>query len=105
MADKIKQFEGGDTEMIQPFKFNLGEELKDSITGFKGICAARTQYISGCNRYSLQKTQLNKSGKPEEWCAFDEDYLVKIGEGLNKQVKKQKPRGGVYHDSLVSKKH
>ena len=40
------------------FKFNLGDEVKDQLTGFKGYIASRADYITGCNRYALlQKVQ------------------------------------------------
>ena len=74
------------------FRFELGEELKDRITGFQGIVIARSQYLTGCNRYSLQKQKLNKDGKPEDWQAFDEDMLIHVGPGIN--AEKDRKRGG-----------
>ncbi len=65
--------------IMSAFKYDLGEVLKDRITGFEGVAVARTQYMTGCNRYSLQSQEL-KDGKPREWEAFDEDMLVPSGE-------------------------
>jgi hypothetical protein len=35
------------------FKFNLGEYLRDGITGKKGYVVVRTEHISGCVQYWL----------------------------------------------------
>lgn len=58
------------------FKFGLGQVLKDIVTGFKGVVAARTEYLTGCNRYSLQSQKLTKENKPADWQTFDETVLV-----------------------------
>jgi hypothetical protein len=57
------------------FKFNLGDEVKDSITGFSGIITARTQFLNGCIRYGITCTKLNKDGIPLESEYFDEQQL------------------------------
>ena len=33
---------------------NLGDEVKDTITGFKGIVVARTEWLNGCARVTVQ---------------------------------------------------
>jgi hypothetical protein len=64
--------------MKECFKFNLGSEVKDKITGFKGIIRGRTQYLTGCNTYGIQSSKLNKEGIPYDWRWFDEDTLTLI---------------------------
>ena len=66
------------------FKFDLGAEVKDKITGFSGVIMGRYEYLTGCRRYGLQAKKL-KDGKPQEWQVFDEDQLI-----LVKDVKKEK---------------
>ena len=61
------------------FKYELGVELKDRLTGYQGIVVGRTEYLNGCHRYSLQSRQLNKDNKPAEWEAFDEMQLDPVG--------------------------
>lgn len=68
------------------FKFDLGQLVRDKITGFNGIVVARTEYLTGCSRYSVQSRKLDEKGKPQDWLAFDEDQLelktkepIKIG--------------------------
>lgn len=69
------------------FKFGLKEFLKDYITGFEGVVVARTQYLTGCNHYSLQNRDQRKDGKPIDWESFDETRLSRI-----EKPKKEKPR-------------
>lgn len=80
------------------FKFDLGDEVKDKVTGFTGVIMCRSQYYTGCNRYSLQSQTLVKdkqTGKVSvpDWHAFDEDMLVFVSKGLNIK-KKEKQNGG-----------
>jgi hypothetical protein len=50
----------------------LGAHVRDKITGFEGVVVAKTEYLTGCNRISLQSKEL-KDGKPLDWQNFDED--------------------------------
>ena len=54
----------------------LGDKAKDSVTGFEGICVARTEWLNGCIRCSLQSDKLDKEGKPQDSQVFDEPQLV-----------------------------
>ena len=65
------------------FKFDLGDVVKDKITGFKGVIMCQSRYLTGCNRYALQSQQLNNEGKPVDWQYFDEDNLLMDGENIN----------------------
>lgn len=55
----------------------MGDEVKDTITGFKGTVIARTQWITGCDRLTLQP-KMGKDGKLPESNSFDEGVLVLI---------------------------
>ena len=57
------------------FTFNLGSEVQDVITGYKGIVRGRSQYLTGCNTYGVQAGKLDKDGNPKDWKWFDEDQL------------------------------
>ena len=69
------------------FKFNLGDKLEDSITGFKGICVWRSQWISNCNTYGLKPTGL-KDGAPMESVQFDEPMLSVVEKEVHKESRK-----------------
>lgn len=60
-----------------PFKFELGEILKDIVTGYTGVAMGRTQYFTGCNHYGLLSQKVNKDGDPDNWCWFDQSRLAR----------------------------
>jgi len=54
------------------FKFECGDEVKDKISGVKGVVVSRTEYLTSCNRYAIAEKK-----KPETWLHFDELQLEK----------------------------
>jgi hypothetical protein len=52
-------------------RVQLGDECRDTISGFSGVCVARTEWLNGCWRITLQPQALD-NGKllPNE--TFDE---------------------------------
>jgi len=59
-------------------KFELGEILKDKITGFQGVAMARTEYFTDCTHYGLAAQKVKDDGTVQDWQWFDETRLVKI---------------------------
>lgn len=59
----------------------LGEEVKDRITGFKGIAIANTFYLQGCDRILVQP-KVGKDGTIPEPQSFDEPDLEVVGSGV-----------------------
>lgn len=55
-------------------KINLGDTARDRVSGFKGICICRTEWISGCTRVGLQ-APVGKDGKVPDTQHFDEPML------------------------------
>ena len=66
------------------FKFNLGDKVKDTITGFTGVITLRSQWLNNCNTYGVQPTEL-KDGAPQERQHFDEPQLVVVEEKVAKE--------------------
>jgi heat shock protein HspQ len=65
--------------MTIPFKFELGEVLKDKVTGFIGVCMSRTQYYTDCNHYGLLSQNLDKDKQPmKDWHYLDETRLLSM---------------------------
>ncbi len=80
---------------VKMFKFELGDKLKEEITGFEGIAVSRCQYLNGCIRYGIQSNKLKADGEVNEiW--FDEQSLKRTGPGINKKkvAKTEKHPGG-----------
>jgi hypothetical protein len=64
------------------FTHELGKKGKDKITGFAGILTSRCEFITGCNRYCIQPTEL-KDGKPIDGIYFDEAQIEIVSEGIS----------------------
>jgi len=63
---------------------NLGDKVKDTITGFIGIAVSRTAYLQGCDRVGVQ-APVKKNAKPEDPQFFDEPQLITIKKKVAKQ--------------------
>jgi hypothetical protein len=48
----------------------LGDLVRDKVTGFSGVVTAKTQFLSGCDRVSVQPTEL-KEGAVRSYETFD----------------------------------
>ena len=85
---------------MNEFIFNLGDEVKDIVTGFKGAIMARVQYFTGCNQYHVQPSKVNEKGEMTEGHYFDETRLVKTGKKCITLIKPMvaKKRGGPAHE-------
>lgn len=73
------------------FEYELGLEVEDIISGVKGIINARSQWINGCIRYSLQPkaSKTDPSKMPEGYWLDEEQIKV-----LNKHVVMKKRNTG-----------
>ncbi len=76
--------------MIIDTKFNMRDELKDTVTGCQGIVVAITIYDTGCTHYSLQQKQ-RKDGKVPDWENFDTTRLTLVKKA---KVVKTKAKSG-----------
>lgn len=72
------------------FKYALGDEVKDQITGFSGILVCRTQWIHNCNTYGVKPPEL-KDGVPQEVQYFDEPQLEVV---VKEVIKPKRDTGG-----------
>lgn len=65
----------------------LGDKVKDSVSGFTGIVLAQHNYLHGCKRFSVQPA-VEKDGKFPDSVSFDEPQLILIAK---KKVPVTKP--------------
>lgn len=70
----------------------LGQEVKDGVTGFKGIAVSRTEFLQGCCRIEVQP-KVDKDGQLQELGTFDEPQLEVIGRGVLVEVARKKTGG------------
>ena len=59
---------------------NLGDKVRDAVTGFEGIATSRHSYLTGCDRIGVQAPAVE--GK-DGWnvpssATFDEMHLVVV---------------------------
>ena len=79
----------------------LGDEVKDTITGFKGIAIAITHWIAGCDRINIQPKGMNKDGQTFDVQSFDEPLVEII---KKKKVKEASHSTGGPRPTVLSKK-
>jgi hypothetical protein len=77
------------------FKFNLGDEVRDLVTGIVGVVVAKTEWLNGCKRYTIER-EAKKDGTLPESVSADEQQLelkkalkVKVGQPLNGEPPKE----------------
>ena len=75
------------------FTVELGKEVKDKITGLKGIITSRSENINMCNRYYIQPVA-GKDMKIPDGLWIDEMQLEVIGNGVAPKPEKERKTGG-----------
>ena len=83
--------------MSKTFKHELGKKAKCKITGFTGIISSRCEFLTGCDRYALQPTEL-KDGRPIDAIYFDEAQIEIISEGIRPKDVQGEKRGACAPD-------
>lgn len=78
--------------MTTTSKIIMGQQYRDTITGFEGQATAIYEYLHGCTRVNLsgRKVDANGNAEPVEY-AFDSPQLVHVETG--DQVVASKPGG------------
>ena len=72
---------------------NLGDEVKDRVTGFKGIAVCRLTYLQGCDRIAVQPP-VGKNGILPDVGHFDEPQLDVIKPAKAKKEESKTDNGG-----------
>ena len=72
----------------------LGSRVVDIISGFEGIATARSEYLFGCKRVQITRTELDANGKLlDEW--FDETGVTVLDGGIVKKLKEKRTKAAV----------
>ena len=89
---------------------NLGDEVRDTVSGFRGIAVSRHIYLQGCHRINVQ-AKVGKDGKLSEAQTFDEPQLEVVKHSVvvtNEYGKEDQKPGGpmpyVPKDKKVAKR-
>lgn len=51
-------------------QFNLGDRVRDRVTGVEGVVVAITNYLTGCTHVSIQQPQRDDGAVPD-WHSVD----------------------------------
>ena len=74
-------------------EIELGQEVRDTVSGFQGIAVCRHIYLNGCARLSIQ-APIDKEGKLPEAVTFDEPQLEVIEKETGIEKSKDEGPGG-----------
>ena len=66
-------------------KIELGDKVKDQISGLAGIAYQIADCLHGCRRVHVEPATLGKDGKLQEAYWFDETRLTVVKKGAFKQ--------------------
>jgi hypothetical protein len=79
-------------------EIELGQEVRDTVSGFQGIAVCRHIYLNGCARISIQPP-VDKEGKLPEVVTLDEPQLevIKKETGIEKSKDEKSPGGSAHY--------
>jgi len=66
----------------------VGDRVKDKLTGFTGIVIAKTEWLNGCSRMGVQSEKL-KDGKTMDAEWFDEVQLTVAKKSVHRPTGKE----------------
>jgi hypothetical protein len=58
---------------------NLGDKVRDVVSGWEGIASGRYEYLNGCIRWQVDGT--DKDGKPDGY-VFDDQQIEVVEEAV-----------------------
>jgi hypothetical protein len=56
-------------------RVSLGDEVRDTVTGFKGIVVCRIEWFNGCWRIGVQSKKMKTDGVPSDIVYFDDTQM------------------------------
>lgn len=79
-------------------RIQLGWEVKDIVTGFRGIVTARVEYINGCVQLCVTPS-VGQDGKMQDGVYLDQQRLRVVGAGITSEAYQVSDTGGVMRDA------
>lgn len=77
---------------------NLGDEVMDTVTGFKGTCCVISIWLNGCRRIGIQSKDRQESGLPVDMYIVDE-HQIKVLKAEKHEPKRD--TGGPQQDKVA----
>lgn len=81
-------------------QIELGDKVKDIVTGVVGIAIGKSSWITGCDQYCVQQGKVSAEGKVSDGLWFDENRLSVVKRGACKIESDNDPKpktGGPRH--------
>lgn len=72
-------------------RIELGDKVRDVVTGFEGIAIGEHQWLTGCRSISVQPGKISEDGKLSEATGFDEHRLQIIQKSAVKMPSAEAP--------------
>lgn len=82
-------------------RIQLGQRVRDSVSGFEGIVVCRAEWLNGCVRFSVQP-RVDKDGKLPEMQWIDEGQCEAMAEPPAENPVAQPRKGGPRNDPVRS---
>jgi len=74
-------------------QIQLGNRVRDLVSGFTGIATARTEYMNGCVQFAITSSSEDGTKEPvSRW--LDTEQLEFVDGGVRGQVGQAQPSGG-----------
>lgn len=54
------------------YKVKLGDNVRDNVTGYEGVCTSITRHLNGCRRIGIQGSKLDQNNLPVDVYVVDE---------------------------------
>lgn len=88
--------------MSETQSINLGDMVRDRITGFSGVVVADTMWLNKCRRLAVQPRELDEKGRRQEQESFDVEQLELV-EAAVVPVPEKQQTGGPHPEPLRAK--
>lgn len=77
-------------------RIELGDEVRDTISGVKGIAIGRTTWITGCDNIQIRPQGVDRDGNPCSTFAADEPIVEVVEKAKVKlqEAQASRERGG-----------
>jgi hypothetical protein len=83
-------------------QIGLGDRVKDKITKLKGIVVARTEWLYGCIRITVQPEEIKDGKACENFCVDEAQLdLVRAGVIKGEPIQKKKSPAGNRDDKIA----
>lgn len=72
----------------------LGQKVKDIVTGLEGIVVGKTEWLNGCVRFAIQSRVNDKGGIPEQQWIDEQQAEIIDSNHILQSKKKEVLTGG-----------